>query len=281
MAQPFLSLWPTATDPGWTPALFLNSTMVETGQRTICTNLAVTTGPGGAFADAHDLHAHLRSVTPSAGAWQDVRLSTAAHTSARFPVFSPPGRLPSGLRVVDGGYFENSAAATGFELLAGLDESFPDRPYIFLFLRFGAEPAFSDLVSGQQHYSRLVPRGQDFFTTPELLFNETSGILGTAMKTRDARGSWAQDTAAGRYEAVHDGVIRLSFTFGGDDIPLSWALSRESCVATLQQMPLCTKAEGDAKPAFVIEKGANNLAKANAAAANELFRYLYEVQDTK
>src|SRR5439155_10310858 len=48
----------------------------------------------------------------------DVPLSTAAHMSARFTYVSPAGRFATdGTHVVDGGYFENSGAATALDIL--------------------------------------------------------------------------------------------------------------------------------------------------------------------
>ena len=51
----------------------------------------------------------------------DVRLSTAAHNSARFPIVSPPGAVRNRQhqivdRIVDGGYFENYGALSAMEL---------------------------------------------------------------------------------------------------------------------------------------------------------------------
>jgi hypothetical protein len=51
----------------------------------------------------------------------DVRLSTAAHNSARFPIISPPGAVRNREhqivdRIVDGGYFENYGALSAMEL---------------------------------------------------------------------------------------------------------------------------------------------------------------------
>jgi hypothetical protein len=51
----------------------------------------------------------------------DVRLSTAAHNSARFPIVSPPGAVRNIEhqivdRIVDGGYFENYGAVSAMEL---------------------------------------------------------------------------------------------------------------------------------------------------------------------
>jgi hypothetical protein len=51
----------------------------------------------------------------------DVRLSTAAHNSARFPIISPPGSIRNRAhhivdRIVDGGYMENYGAVGALEL---------------------------------------------------------------------------------------------------------------------------------------------------------------------
>jgi hypothetical protein len=51
----------------------------------------------------------------------DIRLSTAAHNSARFPIISPPGSIRNRThhivdRIVDGGYMENYGALGALEL---------------------------------------------------------------------------------------------------------------------------------------------------------------------
>ena len=57
----------------------------------------------------------------------NVRLSTAALLSARFPIISPAGHMhmdgkdnPRGDEVVDGGYFENSGLTTALDVAAAL-----------------------------------------------------------------------------------------------------------------------------------------------------------------
>src|SRR5262249_56752622 len=48
----------------------------------------------------------------------DVPLSTAAHLSARFTYVSPAARfVADNTHAVDGGYFENSGATTGVDIL--------------------------------------------------------------------------------------------------------------------------------------------------------------------
>ena len=55
----------------------------------------------------------------------DIRLSTAAHNSARFPIISPPGNIRNQAhyvvdRIVDGGYMENFGVLAAFELAQGI-----------------------------------------------------------------------------------------------------------------------------------------------------------------
>jgi hypothetical protein len=144
---PFLSLRP---QPGhWIPLLVLNGTSEVVGRRILTTPLAmtftprkqcptaVTTGSCPLFVHADGFHRLLQmKITP--GHWgdrlgtfgrylyggeedNDIRLSTAALNSARFPLISPPGSIRNqdyGLvdRIVDGGYFENYGTLTAREL---------------------------------------------------------------------------------------------------------------------------------------------------------------------
>ena len=144
--EPFLDLWwGSAARRLQVPSLLLNGTGVETGHRIVTTNLRLT-GPtdGGPFAQTRDLFAVID---------RNIRLSTAALNSARFPYVAPAGTLPlvdpeqlpnctdrakqrlgkdtwqktvcaaqrPRQRIVDGGYFENSGARTGRQVLASLN----------------------------------------------------------------------------------------------------------------------------------------------------------------
>ena len=123
----------------------MNATSVETGRRVIASEVKPsatlaapgTTASGGApsappetrrvFPEAYDLFellaesAHGKAAPPA-----DIRLSTAAALSARFPLISPHGslRYPEdgrlADRLVDGGYFENDGVTTAYELAAAL-----------------------------------------------------------------------------------------------------------------------------------------------------------------
>ena len=111
-SQSFVDLW----NPGpreWMPALFLNGTSVEKGNRIITSNLRVT----NIFLDADDVASKLADhKLPATQTGCNIPLSTAAHMSARFTYVSPAGRFPDGTHIVDGGYFENSGATTALEI---------------------------------------------------------------------------------------------------------------------------------------------------------------------
>src|SRR5205823_11248074 len=93
-------------------ALFLIGTSVEKGNRIITSNLRIT----NFFIDAQDAAKKLSSLgSKPADVGCHIRLSTAAHMSARFTYVSPAGRFPDGSHIVDGGYFENSAATAAYE----------------------------------------------------------------------------------------------------------------------------------------------------------------------
>jgi hypothetical protein len=143
-----------AAEGGWLPLLLLNGTSVETGRRIIASDVVSTVEvePGAwrrtLYPAAYDLFELLstpcaenaapcpRAAVAGAPAYPsdrprarnapDLRLSTAALISARFPVISPAGvlRTPNsdghGDRVVDGGYFENAGLTTALDLAAEL-----------------------------------------------------------------------------------------------------------------------------------------------------------------
>jgi hypothetical protein len=111
LAAPYLESWPGPA--AGLPALILNGTHVQTGRRVIATPFSWTSAD---IPDAYDQHLLLGA---------DVPLATAMHNSARFSYVSPAGHLRTTAGedrgyVVDGGYFENSGAATLNDVLHAL-----------------------------------------------------------------------------------------------------------------------------------------------------------------
>lgn len=96
-----------------TPAIFFNTTGVETGERMFVTNLLPHNNPHfdtlPALADVNNTF--------------NLPFSSAACLSARFPVVTPAGFVPADgqkFRYDDGGYYENSGTATGYNILMSL-----------------------------------------------------------------------------------------------------------------------------------------------------------------
>jgi hypothetical protein len=118
----------------WIPLLVLNGTSEATGGRIITTLLAFTynlppqqcptindDGKCRIFVQAERFH----DLLPDQAVLNDVRLSTAALNSARFPLISPPGAIRNKDdqivdRIVDGGYFENYGSLSAKELASAI-----------------------------------------------------------------------------------------------------------------------------------------------------------------
>ena len=116
--------------PGAAPYVFLNSTWVETGERSIASNVqiesrhcvdlrhqAVKDGSieRGTFKDCHPQFPTARDQLFEVG--EGVRASTLAHNSARFPYFNPIGYVKEHGHLADGGYFDNSGNQTTADVL--------------------------------------------------------------------------------------------------------------------------------------------------------------------
>ena len=121
LARATQSLWHDLPGSAATPALFINGTVAESGQRIIGSNVHID---GRTFPDAHDLY-DITGHGP--GMQQDRRempLISAIHLSARFPFISPAGTLEADgkafAHVVNGGYFENAGTATALDVLDGV-----------------------------------------------------------------------------------------------------------------------------------------------------------------
>jgi hypothetical protein len=260
LSRPFLALW-SKTKVHSLPALLLNSTRVETGQRAVISNLDLTEG----FPDVVDLLATETGTTPQdryrLERLANVPVSTAAHLSARFTYVSPAARVerdqPSGAlwgRLVDGGYFDNSGAATASDLLeeiraaaapsAAATET-PSRKPIFLVVIIKNDPhAPSALATSVRAPLQPAPRW----------FSEISAPVQALLEARDARGMLAEESFISSVQAINaDPTLARSqcvveFTLAPpepaagqmavkqrttefDDPPLGWSLSKLSIAA--------------------------------------------------
>lgn len=217
---PFLTLRPREEDGRveWLPLLLLNGASVSTGQRIVTSTVDPWYRPGGAcfrtpaggdpekcpvLDHAYDFHwlvsdgvratgwlAWLRRLLSledqtSSGELNDVRLSTAAHNSARFPFVSPPGEVRNQAnnvvdRIVDGGYFENFGAQTALELANAMRAIDPQLVPFVLIISNDPEIPTDDVL-------KAPDAGEGQFLT------DLSAPAKTILNTRAARGTLAVD----------------------------------------------------------------------------------------
>ena len=210
----FTTLRPTAQR--WLPLLMLNSTSVKTGQRIITSPLAWAIN----FKDSklcpnsiRDLGCEIFLRGANYYDWQgthvnplkELRLSTAAHNSARFPLLSPPGSIVDADgrivdRLVDGGYFENFGAQTATELaraIKALDGQL--NPFILVLSND------SQLAPTKPMAAPKDPDGRSVFL-PDL-----AAPLGAFAETRNARGILALEGAAVALDHGNDGQCNTSW----------------------------------------------------------------------
>jgi hypothetical protein len=204
--------------PGWAPVLFLNATWVETGKRIIASQAAIGAED---FVDTEDAQGFL--------APRRLRLSTAAHMSARFTYVSPAGTLAKGgkphARVVDGGYFENSGATTTLEIAKTIDLMAADRKEDPRWRK--VEPIvihISNEPVNRTHPPETLDNGAGHpKIAPARWMPEIGSPLQTLLSTREARGVYARETLrlhVGGDNFFHFGLCRQS-----TNAPLGWVLS--------------------------------------------------------
>jgi len=175
---------------------------------------------------------------------KDVRLSTAALLSARFPWVSPAGRIPRcgtsfAVYSVDGGYFDTSAASTVQELWTHLE------PLVAEHNARGAVPCIVPVfLQVDNHYKETRNAGATGRPS------EAAVPLRAVRAARDARENdarqatallFSEPRAAGVAASV-DGVplVRFAHLFPrahpGTSAPLGWALSQASMDDLTEQL---------------------------------------------
>lgn len=223
------------------PALFLNTTWVEKGQRVVTANIQ----QGNTFTTLNDLYQVTKRHLP---------LGTAVHNSARFTYVSPAGtvsvwndiekREMTWGHLVDGGYFENSGATTAFELLRAIKNQAGDdwNKIMPIVLMITNDPALDD---NRQE-------------APNPYANELLSPLHALLNARDGRGSYSRamlrkavENEGGRYKE-----FGLQKTTG--PVPLGWVLS-DAAKATMQERLDCYIQEMNDDPFNIpVDKNCNN-----------------------
>lgn len=218
MAKDFFAAWgpPDKPEPAL-PALFLNGTSVATGKRIVTTNLDLA----GVLTDAFEFFEHWPT---------QIRLSTAANNSSRFPIVAPAGTLkrestsddPNTMdRIVDGGYFENFGAATALDILERLVREPKVEPTQLVVIQISSDPDYGGVDGGE---------GRRRTASPGSFAGELRSPLNALLNTRTARGVLAA-------QRLHDWTVANSGTFVELRLieskeysvpPLGWTLSAEA-----------------------------------------------------
>ena len=243
--EPFVNLWRNRSITNQPPLLFINSTAVESGQRLIMSPFHFPDGGiQSRFADALD-GAHILG--------DRIPLSTAVHLSARFTYVSPAGtvrrplstqgaRVPEWFRLVDGGYFENSGAVTGSELLKIVHRAATntaiEQPILPMVLQISNDPA--DVLDTQclptdQGQDNTERSWLDVLTgdNKRTLLPETLAPLKALLAVRPARGAQARCALHEAVRSARKGTlpglhVHFQLRKQGTALPLGWTLSDRS-----------------------------------------------------
>jgi predicted acylesterase/phospholipase RssA len=122
--RPFLDLWSPKRDDEAVPALILNTTEVANGYRVVMSPISTGAVASTQWSKIARLHP-LLPPDADAASEPDIKLSTAAGISARYPWVLPAASVETGpdrkrMRLVDGGYVESSGVDIARQLLEAL-----------------------------------------------------------------------------------------------------------------------------------------------------------------
>ena len=199
-AEDFGELW---RRPGGRhiPSLFFNGTSVETGKRLIMSNVQLD----GSFVDCEEVARLLPA---------PVALSTAVDMSTRFTYVSPLGRFTNGEHIADGGYFENSGAATAsdiMDIVTAEAEQYSNSIVPVLIL------ISNDPAEANEMPARF--KGSEFIS-------EVVGPFNTLLQTREARGAYSVMDLKSRLNRTN--FFKFSLVGARSPLPLGWSLSRSA-----------------------------------------------------
>ena len=245
-AKPFDLLWDQ--EHFAVPLLFLNSTVVETGQRIIMHPLPFVSdqkhGPNDktTMAEASNFQEYFNNALDGpAVLGGQIPLSTAVHMSARFTYVSPAGTIfrqdlsrdenlsessqPRVIRVVDGGYFENSGAVTTDEILLAIRRIAKDK-------NLSIHPIVIHISNDPLKH---VSRKKEEFAGRYAFLPEVLSPIWALLNVRPARGYQAREELGGRAslglsDSTSGSTIRGSFAHFQlcefkRRLPLGWMLS--------------------------------------------------------
>ncbi|MGC9527086.1 MAG: hypothetical protein ACP5D7_16265 [Limnospira sp.] len=205
--QSFYQYWkPEDTSP----ALVLNTTVVETGERLLISPFTMS-------SDQPINRIENNSEFPLVLHDTDLRLSTAVGLSARFPYITPVGWYRAGddrsrLHLADGGYFDNSGISTALDIGRLLQQ-----------------------IDGQDNRFKIIyialvnaPKNRSVNERSDLVFNEIFSPIRALFRAREARGRNIVNLSTYALDEERLRILRLRTVGNGFKLPVGWFLSRNS-----------------------------------------------------
>ena len=198
------------------PALFINTTEVETGRQCMWSNVDISALPDGQQRDLYNVTG------------LNLRYSTAINLSSRFPLVSPGaslcyrnvGNSCRQLHYVDGGYYENSGAETLLQVLNVLPlNDYPMKIYVIQF-------NFGDGTTVEPAAIRK--------------FSELSEIIAGLYNTRVARTEFGREFLRQKVSSLQNrGEFRpVFFNLSSGQCPNNWVLSQAAVREVAKQLPV-------------------------------------------
>ena len=230
---PFHALWATA--PHSVPLLFLNGTVVETGERSILDPLATIRGvEDESFSDVLQIGPVFGTQLP---------VSTGVLLSARFTYVSPAGLIGAvdagstqWHRIVDGGYFDNSGTITAQELIRIIQRAHSQivsngvtRPMNLIMLHISNAP---------QNPRRPLVNWAGI-AGGRVWIGETLSPVRALLNTREARAVQATKYLMSSDPKLDVSFFEIGLWQGRTDLPLGWSLSSEARSTMDDQLKTC------------------------------------------
>lgn len=215
-----LSNWRIGVKEGNRPAVIFNSTIAETGEPLILSNTDL------AEETATPRRENFYALYPK----MDLPVVTAVRLAATFPYVSPAARIYSGkpYHMIDGGYYDNPGVSS---LAEWLDEGLRDlvkkneeMPSHILIIQIRSFPDDQE----------AEPSNRGWFFQVEAPITGLLSVRSTAQLVRDHEGLsklarlWHTAPEQGY---LQDRIRFATFTFPGNDAPLSWAMNQSQKVA--------------------------------------------------
>lgn len=183
------------------PAQFINSTEVETGKRTLISNIKID---GSESIGAVDFFSQINN---------DIPFSTATGLSARFPIISSAGSIETNCgrrHYLDGGYVENKGNQTALEIIKSLPTIYMGKTVEPIVLQISFSP-------GDTSCKKSIT-----------FLNEFTEILFAASGTRNGRTNKANLELRELLKRRNGHYIESSLKEKNVRVPMNWTLSRNA-----------------------------------------------------